>query len=427
MGPASSRFWLPLTRLAAFFVTVVVAGNVVFHTFRPTAADVTTADETSDYFLRKRKRIQKQFQRTLEKFFGVPVAGAATDGMSESPLIPRPLVPAVEVVKLVPPAPEREPLQAISPPAAPPAPGPVRLGFLEPEPAPFIWPPLPEPPRPVFAPIVDLPGSLGLCNDLAFRSELVAEWYRRGAPDPLADVGDVLLKGPELLLDSIFTCASGMGSRPAVRAWDDDGGSITAQMLDVNIGPRQERIGREFLIQLGAREQRYFSGFSDSSVNTFGFQNGTESADLHQLALDQRKVFWDALRRTYLARYKVNAEEKLKEDAWYLDRWSGWDFAVLPPLMGAYVYYRGIDKKFTVLGTRLTVSVEPVSEWARRNHDLNSAASLEWSMKGWPVGVIVSTGLHDGRYGLDFVGIGTSIGAVRQALEEKSSLAEHRQ
>lgn len=417
MGPARNRFWLPLTRLGAFFVTVVVVGNVVFHTFRPTAADVTTADESSDYFLRKRKRLQKQFQRTLEKFLGFPTAGASTDHMSETP------DRNSEVVKLVPPPADRGPLQAIAPPPPPPPPAamPARLGYLAPEPAPFVWPePLP-PPRPTFVPELDVPVSLGLASDLAFRTELVAEWYRRGAPDPVADVADVFLKGPELLIDRVFTCANGMGTRPAVRNWDDDDGrSITAQMLDVGIGPRQDRIGREFLIQLGDREQHYFSGFADSRVNTFGFENGTESADMHALALEQRKVFWDALRRTYLARYKITAEEKIKDDAWYLDRWSGWDFAVLPPLLGAYVYYRGLDKKFTVLGTRLAVSVEPVSEWVRRNRDISSAASVEWSMKGWPLGVIVSGGLHDGKYGLDFVGIGTSLGTVRQALEEKS-------
>jgi hypothetical protein len=51
---------------------------------------------------------------------------------------------------------------------------------------------------------------------------------------------------------------------------------------------------------------------------------------------------------------------------------------------------------------------------------------MEWSMKGWPLGVIVSAGLHDGRYGLDFIGVGTSIGTVRQLLEEETNLANRR-
>ncbi|HZE95730.1 MAG TPA: hypothetical protein VE981_01770 [Planctomycetota bacterium] len=420
MGPSRRRYWLPLTRLGAFFVAVVVVGNVVFHAFRPSAADFHAPDETFDYFAKKKKRLQRYFSRSMEMFLGAPRKPAA-EAEAPAPVPERTL----EVVQVVPPPADSGPLQAISPPAPLPKPEPV--GFVPPEPAPFVWPrPFPAP-RPSFVPSLDVPRSLGLSDELTFRAELVSDWYRRAEPDPLADVGDVLLRGPELLIDSIFTCTSSMSSRPAVRNWDDDDGrSLTAQMLDVDIGSRPDRIAVEFLRQLGDRERRYFANFGDSRANSFGFENGTEDADLQDLLLDQRKVFWDALRRTYLSRYKIQAEEKIKDDAWYLDRWTGADFAVLPPLLGAYVYYRGLDKKFSIAGTRLTVSIEPLSEWVRRSHDLFAAASVEWSMKDWPVGVIVSAGLHDGKYGLDFVGIGTSIGAARQVLEEKSRLAQKR-
>lgn len=421
MGPMRNRFWFPLTRLGAFFVAVVVAGNVVFYAFRPASADIKSPDESADYFTKRKNRLQRQFNRTLERLLGAPFfspQGEKVSGGAER---------GTEVVKLAPPPPDKGPLQAIAPAAAPLPPKAEALGYLAPEPAPFAWPePLPSP-RVAFLPTADIPRSLGLTDDLTFRAELVSEWYRRGAADPVSDVGDVFLRGPELLLDGIFTCASGMGTRQPVRAWDDDEGrSITSQMLSVELGARKERIAAEFLSQLGDREARYFSGFSDSRANSFGFENGTQDADLKDLALDQRKVFWDALRRTYLSRYKIQAEEKIKDDAWYFDRWSGADYVVLPPLLGAYLYYRGLDKKFSIGGTRLTISIEPVSEWARRSRDVSAAASVEWSMKQWPVGVIVSAGLHDGRYGLDFVGIGTSIGAVRQVLEEEARLAERR-
>jgi hypothetical protein len=420
MGPSRNRFWFPLTRLGAFFVAVVVVGNVVFYAFRPATADLKSPDESADYFSKRRKRLQRQFNRTIERFLGAPFAAPQNDKVSET--APR----GAEVVKVVPPPPDKGPLQAIAPPAPPPPASASSLGFLAPEPAPFVWPePLPAL-RPALPVPSDIPRSLGLVDDLTFRADLVSEWYRRGAADPVADVGDMILRGPELLMDGIFTCASGMSSRPAVRAWDDDGQSITAQMLSVQLGARKDRIAAEFLSQLGDRESRYFSGFGDSRANSFAFENGTADADMNDLLLDQRKVFWDALRRTYLSRYKIQAEEKIKDDAWYFDRWSGADFVVLPPLLGAYVYYRGLDKKFNVMGTRLTLSVEPVSEWVRRNRDVSAAASVEWSMKEWPVGVIVSAGLHDGKYGLDFVGIGTSIGAVRQVLQEESRLSERR-
>lgn len=428
MGPMRNRFWFPLTRLGAFFVAVVVAGNVVFYAFRPATADIQSPDESADYFSKRKKRLQRQFNRTLERFLGAPFLSPPQGEKVKVSSTTQER--GTEVVKLAPPPPDKGPLQAIAPPApAPPPPAPARieaLGYVAPEPAPFAWPePLP-PLRPTWEPAADIPRSLGLTDDLTFRAELVSEWYRRGAADPLADVGDSILRGPELILDGIFTCASGMGSRPAVRNWDDEDRSITAQMLSVERSARQERLISEFLTQLGERERKYFANFSDSRANSFAFENGTAEADYTDLMMDQRKVFWDALRRTYLSRYKIQAEEKIKDDAWYFDRWSGADFVVLPPLLGAYLYYRGLDKKFSIAGTRLTLSIEPVSEWVRRSRDVSAAASVEWSMKEWPIGVIVSAGLHDGKYGLDFVGIGTSIGAVRQVLEEESRLAERR-
>ncbi len=75
MEPVRHRIWFPLARLGAFFVTVVVVGNVVFHAFRPPAADLTVAGQSSDYFEKKRRRIQKQFQRSLERFLGFPAPG----------------------------------------------------------------------------------------------------------------------------------------------------------------------------------------------------------------------------------------------------------------------------------------------------------------------------------------------------------------
>src|SRR5207244_6512322 len=122
-----------------------------------------------------------------------------------------------------------------------------------------------------------------------------------------------------------------------------------------------------------------------------GFQNGTEEADMYELLLDQRKVVWDALRRTYVSRYKVQADERIREEAWYLDRWSGADFALLPPLLGAYVFYRGFDKKFSVVGTKVLLSIEPVSEWYRPRHrDLTAALAFGWKLNGSPWGTYVT-------------------------------------
>lgn len=408
MGPRRARYWLPLTRLGAFFVAVVVAGNVVLHALRPKAADLTTSqDQSVDYFGRKKKRLERQFYRTMEKFLGSPVVAPVKDKIS----LLRPEAPPVLCL-----APAVEPVaSAPATPLIPPPPAAARLGFIEPEAAPFAWPA----PLPPLAPReFDLPSSLTMAEETAFRAELVAQATLRGRADCVADVGDAILKGPEMILDAIFVCTSSLGTRRSVRNWeDDDDRSIISQILDVQVGSRKERIWSEFMTQWTQREIKYLANFGDSRANTHGFEDRTAEADLHELALDQRKVFWDALRRTYLARYKVQAEEKIRDEAWYLDRWSGADFVLLPPLLGGYVFYRGLDKRFNVVGTKLTLSIEPVSEWYRGSkRDLPAMIALEWSMKGCPLGVIVSAGLHEGKYGMDFVGIGTSLGAARRTL-----------
>src|SRR5688500_15935127 len=81
MGPRQHTIWLPLTRLGAFFVAVVVSGNVVLHAFRPDAADTTVSpDRSVDYYTRKKKRLERQFQKTMERFLGAPAPAAEKVG-----------------------------------------------------------------------------------------------------------------------------------------------------------------------------------------------------------------------------------------------------------------------------------------------------------------------------------------------------------
>src|SRR6516225_5196070 len=106
MGPQRKRFWLPLTRLGAFFVAVVVSGNVVLHAFRPAAADLTsTPDQSVDYFAKKRKRLERQFYRTMEKFLGAPVAVPVKEKLGERPVVAQPIAAAAPA-EATPPAPD---------------------------------------------------------------------------------------------------------------------------------------------------------------------------------------------------------------------------------------------------------------------------------------------------------------------------------
>ena len=412
MGPRRKRFWLPLTRLGVFFVGVVVIGNVVLHAFRPVAADLTvTPDQAVDFFGKKKKRLERQFYRTMEKFLGAPVTLPVKDKLGAQPDVAAPV--AMEASATPP-----EPLPptataSLTPP--PPLWRPASLGLVDPETMPFVWP---EPLPPISTRSFDVPPSISLLEEYLFRADLVDELYRRTARDPVADAGDAVLRLPQMLLDGLLSCTGGMASRSSVRQWDDDTQrSITAQILEVQIGSRKERLFSEFMRQFTDREVKYLSNFGDSRADTWGFQDRTEDADHYELMLDQRKILWDALRRTYVSRYKVQADERIREEAWYFDRWGGADYVLLPPLLGGYVFYRGIDKRFSVSGTKLTISIEPVSEWYRASkRDRAAAIALEWTMKDCPLGVIVSAGRHDGRYAMDFIGIGTSLGAVKRAL-----------
>jgi hypothetical protein len=251
-----------------------------------------------------------------------------------------------------------------------------------------------------------------------FRARLVSELYRQAGLNPAADLGNTLLGGPELLLDETFLRISALSHPRSPRtSEEEEERSITACILRIEFNQRDQPIGAVFLEQWAASEEKYLATFEDSRANTFGFENRTEDADLAQLALDQRKVLWNAVRRTYLARYKASPEEQIHNEAWYFDRWSGIDFALLPPFIGAYLYFRGLDKRIPVGEMALQIAFEPLSQLRNLKRDRPAAAALEWSVKGVPVGVIVSSGIYSGRYELDFVGIGTSIGSARGAVQ----------
>src|SRR5688572_13600807 len=398
-------FWLPLARLGAFFGGVVIAGNAVCHAFRPAPA-FTPQDpvETVDRPARRMKRLERHFFRLFERFLGTPASAATSNQEKLAAGVPGP------PLERLPRSTRDRMLHAGRAMDA--------FGILEPEVAPFVWPPvLGGPPRPEGP----LPNATVLLEWQDFRAGLVTDLYCRTGPDLPADVGDALLRGPEIIFDGISNAMGGLWGRSPVRTWEEEENrSVTGRMLDVQFAMRDQRISSIFLQQWMERERKYLGAFEDESrANTPAFQDRTEGADTDELKSDQRKIVLDALRRTYFARYRMQSEEPIPEEAWECRNWNGFDVAVLPPLIGGLLYYRGINKRISMGQTALRISIEPASEFIHRKHDRSVMAALEWTVKGFPVGVIVSAGLHDGRYGMDFVGIGTSIGAVRRAVENQ--------
>ncbi len=208
---------------------------------------------------------------------------------------------------------------------------------------------------------------------------------------------DALLALPDRLVEA---AASGLGQ---VRSGD---GGILDRLMDVGAEKRGGSLIGEYLQRLGEREQRYFASWEESTV--------ADTQDVDDFLDDQRKILWDTLRRTYAARYRIRADETLKEAAFDIDRWRGIDLLVVPPLVVGYAMYRGVDRRFSIGGTRLRVAVEPYAEW--REDAVPAGLGLEWAPEGWPVSLIATAGLEDGDFKMDFIGIGTSIGMVRRAL-----------
>ncbi len=412
MGPGRNRYWLPLVRLSAFFAAVVVAGNLFLHAVHAPPEAAPGSRPEDERHSRKRRKFER-YLRTIERFLDGGGAGRS----SGRTLPPLPAPPTASLLE-----PVAEPLATGEPEgveqeqaAAAPGPGDVRiLSVADPEPPAFAWPlPPPEPPTRE----IDLPRVAREIHLQVLTPALLAELEEAWAADPAADVGDVVLKLPELVFDSLFTLGALLFPRAGSHVWGPgDSESITGRIFDIGLEPRQGRIFSNFTANFVEREMRFFARFGDSHLYTFGFEDGTAEIDSGDLADEQRKVFWDALKKTYLSKYQFKAEDRIRDDAFFFNEWRGVDFAALPPLIAGYLYYRGVDKRFSVAGTSVRLSVEAGEKWLDGDDDLLGGAGLEWSLKRFPVGIIVTAGLYDGRAELDFVGIGTSIGMVRKAL-----------
>jgi hypothetical protein len=224
------------------------------------------------------------------------------------------------------------------------------------------------------------------------------------SPDPFVES---LLAMPDHLVGAVATALNQI--RPG------DGG-IVDRLLNVGVQDPGQSLLSSYAQMLFEREQRYFTRFEETTA--------ADTLDEDDLLDDQKKLVWETLKRTYQARYRLKNYETVSDDAFSFSGWRGVDLVVVPPLMAGYLMYHGIDKKFSVFGTKLRLSVEPYSDW--KDDDLPAGAGLEWSPDGWPVALIVTAGMEDGRFKGDFVGIGTSIGMVRRmlALEEGEGLRE---
>lgn len=237
-------------------------------------------------------------------------------------------------------------------------------------------------------------------------------------PDPMisssliTDIGDVVLLPPELVLDLVvetFDALFGVSGPP---------NSITAKIFDFHVGSTRSHLFSIFIENMLKREMRYFGGFGDSYLNTPSFMDGTTAIEESNLLTDQRKILWDVGKNTYLSKYRIKVDG-IRDEAFHFSDWRGIDFAMLPPLVASYLYYRGFEKKVSFLDTEARIYLEPLQRWIGRD-DLLVGIGLEWAPKDWPVKLLIAAGVDDGDVNVQFIGIGTSIGMVKKLLFTQS-------
>jgi hypothetical protein len=146
------------------------------------------------------------------------------------------------------------------------------------------------------------------------------------------------------------------------------------------------------------------------------FEDGTGEIQEVYLRDRQRKLLWDALRRSYLSKYHLEGRQAIRKEGFGLSEWRGIDYVILPPAAAAYVYYRGFDQRLTAGDVRVNLSVDPLSDWIGFRRNFVGGLTVEVTVRGCPVGLVASFGVSEGEFNVDFVGLGTGVDIVRKAL-----------
>lgn len=218
------------------------------------------------------------------------------------------------------------------------------------------------------------------------------------------DIGDLILMPADLLLDCTLIGLHSLGT--------PDQDTITAKVMNVEV--HNVHLFSEFMTHFYERESKFLGGINDTYLSSPQLEDGKTTMDMGDFMVEQRKVMWDVLKKTYFAKYKFQAEERLHDDAFYVNKWQGVDFLALPPFLAGYLYYRGLDKSFTLDEIKFRARFEPGMRFL--TGEVVGAIMIDIRLKNFPIGIIGSMGLHNGKPDFEFIGIGTSIDSVKKAL-----------
>jgi hypothetical protein len=398
MSPRRSSCWLPLTRLAAFFVAVVVTGTLFLRAIHTPASGASVAPGKKRSLEKHRKKLERTWER-MRFFLGAPAV----------PATPKAAVPSL---------PAKSARGALFDPVL----------AAESSGEPLFDVKCPDCGESWIAP-GNLPRTIGYSLSLV-------EFHRQAIYDDLPrsfrsvrrgwfeQTANAVFSFPEEAMDSVVDVFGLLFPDPPPTVAElGEQGMLTRLFQGVSYAEGDGRTFSHFMDFWYEREIRFLKRFDESSLNTYEVEDGTGDIDLSLFLEEQRKILWDAARRTYFGRFR-EVEERARDEAFYVGRWKGLDYVFAPALLGAMVYYRGFDKKFSLGPARLRVEMEPVRKvwqrWSSGEGDVILALGIEFGVKDFPVRFLASVGVHEGDLELEFVGIGTGLNEVKRMLRHLS-------
>ena len=240
---------------------------------------------------------------------------------------------------------------------------------------------------------------------------------------------DEIVSAPNFLLDATASVLAPIPDRHehfSIRAWEE--GPILSRVFAQSLKEPGERPFGDMVSQFVLREQKYFAKFQDSYLSTVGVEDGQEDINVEGLMADQHKVMFDAMRKFYFGRLGSKMDDRLRDESLDVGNWEAIDFVVAPTILAGFLYVRGWEKRFTAAGLTWSFQLESIRRILERrtgsHNDLVSAASLEIGFGDFPVKAIVSAGIQDGDFLMDFIGIGTSLGKAKQVVAHELGVIE---
>jgi hypothetical protein len=166
------------------------------------------------------------------------------------------------------------------------------------------------------------------------------------------------------------------------------------------------------------REISFLGGLGDSYLVTPGVETGAEPLDPHRFHRLQQKVVFDSLKRAYRERYQIPALE-LDTALGAISSGSWLDYVVIPGLFSAYTAKYGLDRKIRIgEDVRIDLSIEKGTRFykvATQDHG-GRLASVAINLFDLPLSAIVSVDSLEKGIGIGFVGLGTDLNAVIEAM-----------